>query len=74
MFTNIRPCRVPRRKRTRTREQTPVHDRDDEGEGNDRGEEDRVRQLERTVPFVEGGTARKGVDEGVEGCKEEVEC
>jgi hypothetical protein len=33
-----------------------------------------VRQLERTIPFVEGGAAREGVDEGMEGGKEEVEC
>jgi hypothetical protein len=33
-----------------------------------------VCKLERTVPFVEGGTIREGVDEGVEGRKEEVEC
>ena len=74
MFTNIRPSGIGCCKRTRTRKKTPVDDGDDKRERDDGREEDRMRQLEGTIPFVERGASRKSVEEGVEGSKEEVEC
>ena len=53
MFTDITPSRSRGSKRPPSGKECPKHNRDQDGERNDRGVQDGMTQLKRSIPSVE---------------------